>query len=34
MAYWEKVLPGFMYPIRYEELVADQQNQTKKLLDF
>ena len=34
MAHWEKVLPGFMYTIRYEELVADQRNQTENLLDF
>ena len=34
MAHWEKVLPGFSYSIRYEELVADQRNQTKGLLDF
>ena len=34
MAYWDKVLPGFMYGLRYEEVVADQQNQTKSLLDF
>lgn len=34
MAYWEKILPGFMYPLRYEEMVSDQQNQTRKLLDF
>ncbi|MFC1845281.1 sulfotransferase, partial [Thermodesulfobacteriota bacterium] len=34
MAHWEKVLPGFMYTLRYEELIADQQNQTKSLLDF
>jgi len=34
MAYWEKVLPGFMYTIRYEEIVSDLQNQTKELLDF
>ncbi len=34
MAHWEKVLPGFMYTIRYEEVVSDQQNQTKSLLGF
>jgi len=34
MSHWEKLLPGFMYPLRYEELVADQQEQTKSLLDF
>ena len=34
MAHWEKVLPGFMYTLSYEKLVADQQNQIKKLIDF
>ena len=34
MAHWEKVLPGFMYTIRYEELVAEQQKQTEGLLQF
>lgn len=34
MAHWEKVLPGFMYTLRYEELVTGQQTQTKSLLDF
>lgn len=34
MAFWEKVLPGFMYTIRYEEVVADQRAQTESLLEF
>ena len=34
MAHWDNVLPEFMYTIRYEELVSDQQKQTKSLLDF
>ena len=34
IAHWEKLLPGFMYTLRYEELVADQQEQTKSFLDF
>lgn len=34
MDHWEKVLPGFMYPLRYEEMVFDQENQTRKLLQF
>ena len=34
MAHWEKVLPGFMFPLRYEEMVADQEDQTRKLLAF
>ena len=34
MAYWERVLPGFMYTLKYEEMVSDQRNQTKQLLAF
>jgi len=34
MSYWEEVIPGFMYTLSYEEMVSDQQNQTKNLLDF
>ena len=34
MAHWEKVMPGFMNTIIYEDLVADQQRQTQSLLDF
>jgi hypothetical protein len=34
MSHWEKVLPGFMYTLSYDELVSDQQSQTQKLLDF
>lgn len=34
MAHWEKVLPGFMYTIRYEEVVANQRRQTENLLHF
>jgi tetratricopeptide (TPR) repeat protein len=34
MVHWAKVLPGFMYTVKYEELVAEQQTQTKSLLDF
>ena len=34
MAHWEKVLPGFMYTLRYEDMVEDQQDQTRSLLDF
>ena len=34
MAHWEKVLPGFMHTIRYEELISNQQNRTKSLLDY
>jgi len=34
MGHWDSVLPGFMYSLKYEEMVADQQNQTEKLLEF
>ena len=34
MEHWEKVLPGFMYSLSYEEMVADQQSQTRSLLEF
>jgi hypothetical protein len=34
MAHWEKVLPGFIHTIRYEEIISNQQNRTKSLLDF
>jgi len=34
MEHWDNVLPGFMYSLKYEEMVADQKNQTEKLLDF
>jgi len=34
MKHWEDILPGFMYNLRYEDLVADQEKQTRGLLDF
>ena len=34
MTHWEKVLPGFMHTIRYEDLISDQLGQTRTLLDF
>ncbi len=34
MSHWEKVLPGVMYTVKYEEMVSDQQDQIKELLDF
>jgi hypothetical protein len=34
MAHWDKVLPGFMHTLKYEEIVSDQQNQIKRLLNF
>ena len=34
MEYWRNTLPGFIYELNYERLVADQENQTRKLLDY
>lgn len=34
MEHWEKILPGFMYNIKYEEVIADQLLQTKGLLEY
>jgi hypothetical protein len=34
MMHWKKVLPNFIYSVRYEKLVSDQKSQTKKMLNF
>ena len=34
MEHWHKVLPGFMLDFQYEELVADQEKMTRRLLEF
>ncbi|MCP4022880.1 MAG: tetratricopeptide repeat protein [Desulfobacteraceae bacterium] len=34
MAHWRDTLPGFVYDIQYEDLISDQEKQTRKLLDF
>jgi hypothetical protein len=34
MDHWRKALPGAIYDIRYEDLVADQPGETRKLLKF
>ncbi|MBW2471232.1 MAG: sulfotransferase [Deltaproteobacteria bacterium] len=34
MAHWEKVMPGFMYTLKYEDVVSDQQKQIKGILNF
>ena len=34
MIHWEKKLPGFMHTLSYEDIVSDQRNQTKKLLEY
>jgi Flp pilus assembly protein TadD len=33
MAFWHQVLPGRVLEVRYEDLVADQEGQTRRLLD-
>ena len=34
MKHWESVLPGFVYQSQYENLIADQETETRKLLEF
>jgi len=34
MDHWSAVMPGAVYTLRYENLVADQINETRKLLEF
>ena len=34
MRHWHRVLPGKVLELRYEDMVADQLNQTRRLLDF
>ncbi|MDR9401909.1 MAG: tetratricopeptide repeat protein [Halothece sp. Uz-M2-17] len=34
MQHWYSVLPGFLYPLHYEKLVANQEEESKKLLEF
>lgn len=34
MAHWHDVLPGFVYDIHYEALVADQEAETRRLLQW
>jgi len=34
MQHWNRVLPDSIYSIAYEKLVSDQENQTRKLLEF
>lgn len=34
MTHWHKVLPGFFLDVQYEDLIADQQSQTKRILQF
>jgi len=34
MAHWHAILPGRILEVHYEEMVRDQEGQTRKLLDF
>jgi tetratricopeptide (TPR) repeat protein len=34
MDHWRRVLPGAIYDLAYEDLVADQRGETRKLLEF
>ena len=34
MAHWHKVLPGFIYDINYEDILEDQEGQSRLLLEF
>ena len=34
MGHWHQVLPGFVYDVNYEELVKDQEAQTRSLLTY
>ena len=34
MAHWHSVMPGFIFDFSYEELVQDQEKQTRALLDY
>lgn len=34
MEHWRRALPGRVLEVRYEDLVADQENQTRRLLEF
>jgi len=34
MEHWYKILPGYIFDIQYEDLVGDQEGETRKLLDY
>lgn len=34
MKHWDAVLPGYIYTVNYEDLVVDQENQIKMMLDY
>ena len=33
MGFWDDVLPGVVYHVRYEDLVRDQEGESRRLLD-
>ena len=34
MDYWNAILPGKVLDVQYEDMVADQENQTRRLLEY
>jgi tetratricopeptide (TPR) repeat protein len=34
MQHWHEVLPGFMFDLQYEDMVADQEGMTRQLLEY
>ncbi len=34
MEHWQNLLPGFMHVVQYEEMVTDQEAETRRLLEF
>ncbi len=34
MQHWRRVLPGHIHDVHYEDLIADQENETRRLLQF
>jgi tetratricopeptide (TPR) repeat protein len=34
MDHWQNLLPGFMHVVQYEDMVADQEVETRKMLEF
>ena len=34
MAHWHNVLPGVVHDVRYEDFVADQEGQSRALIDY
>jgi tetratricopeptide (TPR) repeat protein len=34
MAHWQKTMPGVLYDLKYEDLIADQAGETRKLLEY